>query len=490
MEQTEVTETDVEKKVERILKLIKRRNRAKKEPELVGLDEDFHKQYQSVYAKYDHLKRESDKKAVDGKGNESCSYDASGSDSEYYSSEDVEINTNIACKSTESFDQANLLKQEFDSLRNQQTESQFLLERKSKEISQYLIQLKTVKEELARKSAVEQIMVEEKEDLQVQVMELESEVDALCKQKNKLEDEKRSDIHEINQLTEEKSHLHAKILELEAVLRETGLELSAIQDIKSKRIKEPAHIMTLNTDAELLQQKLYSMKMDESRLALQIADQQRITKEKESSNNSMESNFMLARRLSSGNLNLHVLERKMEDLAQEFRKKVEDNIHLLNQRITVAEKMHFENKDIYKKIKRLEQENVALGEKLATCEVEFRKLRDSMVPDRNAASNCDTGRENEMQLLAEIDKEKREFLWREKGEEEKVKLLKAVTELENRVGELEKITKEKDETLLGREEEKREAIRQLCLLIDYHRSRCDHFKELISNLAVRSKKKT
>ncbi|XWS61657.1 hypothetical protein CRYUN_Cryun07bG0145100 [Craigia yunnanensis] len=93
MEQVEVTKTDVEKKVERILKLIKRRNRAKKEPELVGLVEDFHKQYQSLHAQYDHIKQESGKKALDGKGNESCSYYASGSDSEYYSSDDIEINT-------------------------------------------------------------------------------------------------------------------------------------------------------------------------------------------------------------------------------------------------------------------------------------------------------------------------------------------------------------------------------------------------------------
>ena len=227
----------------------------------------------------------------------------------------------------------------------------------------------------------------------------------------------------------------------------------------------------------------------------------------------------------------------MEDLAQEFRKNAEDNIRLLYQRITVAEKIQDENKEIHKKIKeRLEQENAALGEKLATCEAEFKKLRDSMEPGKNASTGlnsvvnkleddgnsltrisnvkdelvstneCDAGRENEIEQLksnvdlvvAEIEKENE--LLREKiltletklSEEgkEKLKLLKAVTELENRVGELEKMEKEKDETLLGREEEKREAIRQLCLLIDYHRRRCDYLKEFISKLTVRSKKKT
>ncbi|XWS38261.1 hypothetical protein CRYUN_Cryun19dG0116200 [Craigia yunnanensis] len=736
MEQVEVSKTDAEKKVERILKLIKRRNKVKKEPEIVGLVEEFHKQYQSLYAQYDNLKQELGKKVLDGKGNESCSYYASSSDSDYYSSEDIEINTNIAfnnnksfqrrmaeniqeelerayvkvadlnhqlaskteekealasdhlaalskiqeietinrdlrkevdekekrlsapgkvhkgrvteleeqliglktelesqhhqkrdleaqldgetaeskqqgetnkalygqileegeevtilmkqvkdnennliskiedstaqirnlkevdylcaqkCeaegsiawKSNEPFDQANVMKLELDSLRSQKTESEILLERKSKEISQYLIQVKTLKEELARKSAVEQIMVEEKESLQVQVMELESEVDALRKQKNKTEDEERRNIREINQLKEENGHLNARILELEALFRERGLELSAIEeDSESKRIKT-AQIMTLNAEVELLQQKLDSMKIEKSQLELQTADQQRITKEREGSTNKfMESNSKLARRLSSGtNLNFHVLERKMEDLAQEFRKEVEDKIRILYQRITVAEKIHFENKDIFKKIKeKLEQENGALGEKLATCEAEFKKLRDSMEPGKNASTglnsvvnkleddgnsltrisnvkdelvstndcatgreddDCATGREDEKEqpkssvdlVVAEIDKGNEELL-REKvltleaklseEGEEKLNLLKAVTELENRVGELEKIMKEKDETLLGREEEKREAIRQLCVLIDYHRSRCDYLKELISKLAVGSKKR-
>ncbi|XWS50060.1 hypothetical protein CRYUN_Cryun12cG0055800 [Craigia yunnanensis] len=447
MEQVEATKTDVEKKVERILKLIQRRNRAKKEPEIIGLVEDFHKQYQPLYAQYDNLKRESGKKALDVKGNESCSYDASSLDSEYYSSDDIEINTNIAFNNNRSFQrrmaqniqeelerayvkvadlnhqlaskteekealasdhQAALsktqeietinrdLRKEVDEKENrfsapgkvhngqvteleeqliglktelesqhhqerdledqldgigfpmrQKTESEILLERKSKEISQYLIQVKTLKEELARKSVVERIMVEEKEGLQVLVMELESQVDALRKQRNKSENEERSNIRDINQLREEKAHLNARILELEALFRERGLELSAIQDSESKTIKKTikktAQIMTLNSEVELLQQKLDSVKMEKSQLELRIADQQRITKgREESTNNSMESNSKLARRLSLGtNLNFHVLERKMEDLAQEFRKKVEDNIRLLYQRITVAEKNTF-----------------------------------------------------------------------------------------------------------------------------------------------------
>ena len=103
----------------------------------------------------------------------------------------------------------------------------------------------------------------------------------------------------------------------------------------------------------------------------------------------------------------------------------------------MLKKIHFENKDIHKKItERLEQENGALGKKLATCEAEFRKLRDSMESGKNAptglssavnkleddgnsvsltrisnvkdelvsTNECDAGRENEIgQLKSNVD---------------------------------------------------------------------------------------
>ncbi|KAE8675709.1 Adenine nucleotide transporter 1 isoform 1 [Hibiscus syriacus] len=64
-----------------------------------------------------------------------------------------------------------------------------------------------------------------------------------------------------------------------------------------------------------------------------------------------------------------------------------------------------------------------------------------------------------------------------KEEGEKENLLKTVKQLENKVEFLERAMKEKDQGILGLGEEKREAIRQLCIWIDYHRSRCDDLKE-------------
>ncbi|PPS09308.1 hypothetical protein GOBAR_AA11336 [Gossypium barbadense] len=164
----------------------------------------------------------------------------------------------------------------------------------------------------------------------------------------------------------------------------------------------------------------------------------------------------LIKQISAGN-KLNYIERKMGNLAQEFYQKLDDNIRLRCLRIAVAEKTHYENKENYKNIKEsLEQENKELKQKLVTCETDLTELID----------NAEKKREND-----KVSNSK---------EEQKLKLLKAVSVLEKKVGELEKINKEKDATLFSREEEKREAIRQLCLLIDYHRTNCDFLKTYIN----------
>nr|POE45750.1 hypothetical protein CFP56_47331 [Quercus suber] len=75
-----------------------------------------------------------------------------------------------------------------------------------------------------------------------------------------------------------------------------------------------------------------------------------------------------------------------------------------------------------------------------------------------------------------------------KEEAENEKLSKAVNQLEKMVAELGKTVKEKDDGMLGLGEEKREAIRQLCLWIDYQRSRYDYLKEMLSKVAARGQR--
>jgi chromosome segregation ATPase len=86
-------------------------------------------------------------------------------------------------------------------------------------------------------------------------------------------------------------------------------------------------------------------------------------------------------------------------------------------------------------------------------------------------------REEELTLGEKVEKLEAKA---RKGESEKMIVTTIVVELKKRVEELEKLMEEKEEGMLNLGEEKREAIRQLCLQIDYHRERNDYLKEFIS----------
>ena len=51
---------------------------------------------------------------------------------------------------------------------------------------------------------------------------------------------------------------------------------------------------------------------------------------------------------------------------------------------------------------------------------------------------------------------------------------------------LEMRVKEKEEEVLARNDEKREAIRQLCLLMEYHHEKCDYLSRYLSSMLKRT----
>ncbi|KAB2014145.1 hypothetical protein ES319_D09G205300v1 [Gossypium barbadense] len=298
-------------------------------------------------------------------------------------------------------------------------------------LEESMVQITSLKAEmdyLRAQKCIEQVMAEEKEGLQMQVMELESE-----------------------------------------------------EDYESKRSNKTAQTMTLTAEVELLQQKVEFMMMEKSELELRIADQKRIMKgRQEKTNKSMESNSKLARRLLTGttfNINvLELLERRFATGEAETRKlrnsiktarnalsesnsRLEQDNRKLGEKLATCDAEVRKSRDTMEawknawaeSISRLEHENGHLKEKLATCEVELRKSRDSMEAGKNSLTESISRLEHENSKLSKEE------------EEEKVKPLKAIADLESRIGEMEKITKEKDKALLGREEEKRKAIRVLCL---------------------------
>ncbi|GKV25446.1 hypothetical protein SLEP1_g34885 [Rubroshorea leprosula] len=595
----EVNIADVEKKVSKILKLIKNKDQSendvfprdlRKESELVRLVEDFHKQYQSLVALCDNLKGELEKKGRGRKGKERLSSSTSSSDSEYYSSEDTEKRNRLK---SERLKAANIMKEELEAENTEVSELKHQLasntEEKEALVSDYMTALSKIEDaetinknlrnevderekELAALVKMHEVLEnqasslksEGKEGLLVRVMDLELEVETLLKRKNDVEEQMSSKISETSQLREERGGMPARILELEGLFPENGSEASVGKNYQAGD-EASAQIVAFKAQVDHLLEELDALKIRNSQLELhlegerqdylqslsqmedqnktltgKIADQQRILKEQEKTINKFIEDSKLVKRwswssagTSNSKLNQHALERKMQDLAEEFRKKLEDNIRLLYQRIRVAEKIHYENKENFRKIKeKFEQKTVALKERVAIYEVESKKSTGRVEPRITALAGLDSAvrkledienfltrisnvtkelvfaknwaseRNKEIRQLRNKmntvvkqldDKEEHEFLLSEKVWNLEASLSKEVGEklnLSEVVSQLEKKIKEKDDRLLGLGEEKREAIRQLCLLIDYYRSCYNGVKEIISNSNVVNRERT
>ncbi|KAJ0104538.1 hypothetical protein Patl1_17566 [Pistacia atlantica] len=418
-----------------------------------------------------------------------------------------------------------------DQINVMQRDLDLLLEGKNKEISEYQIQVNNLKEEQTKKTAVGQRMLKEKESFLVRVKDLELELESLSDQKHKLEEQLDSKIHHMKLLREEKKRLQGRIAELSD-------QLSALQRNYEGREKEAStQILALDAQVHNMQQELYNMQSQKIqqdqhiiKLTTKFADQQRILKEQvETINKLSEESRQDKRRISGSKINLQTAERKMSELAEEFRKTLEDHIRVLYRRILVAEQLHNENKDSYRKTKeRLEEEHRTIEKKIATHEIELRKLRDFFQPGSKSLSGLDLAvgtvegngdlvsriseistelvfaknwvndtlnekrrLQREVKCLAEQldDKEEQESLLQDKvlkleeklGKQgvEKLNLLKSVSQLERQLEELQNNIEAKEERLLNLGEEKREAIRQLCTFIDYYRRDYYHLKDEI-----------
>ncbi|KAJ1405941.1 hypothetical protein SESBI_25387 [Sesbania bispinosa] len=122
-------------------------------------------------------------------------------------------------------------------------------------------------------------------------------------------------------------------LSLEAEVNSMKLELDALHEQKSK-----LELQNERNQKEYAE-SLAKMETLNAKLETQISDQaatiDRI-KAEQKQDKIMSNKFMA---------NLRTTERKMEELVEEFRKKMEDNIRLLHQRIHVAEQLNNENKN-------------------------------------------------------------------------------------------------------------------------------------------------
>ncbi|KAJ8764844.1 hypothetical protein K2173_010309 [Erythroxylum novogranatense] len=475
-------------------------------------------------------------------------------------------------------DRINGMQQELDSLRGKKTDLELQLEMKTKEVGESQILINMLKDEIAEKVAFEQGLLREKEGFLAQVEDLHSAEN----QKRKLEELLRNKSLETDQLRDENKGLYARMSELEGTIADRCEALATLQKkhrdtqnkasseiaaLKSKVSNLEKEIESLVTERSELEMQYERTKLDSAENQMQvetkitnlnskIEDQQKVMREQEDTikkfaeehrlvkHHSLDSpkswspeSTQVNRPVDLPRLNHHILQRKVEELAESFQMKMENHIRLLSRRIVVAEKIHYETKDGYKKIKdKLEQENKELQEKSATFEAQVRKVKDVLLQSENNAftvldtlqrkledynanilsrisrtsnelqfaKNWITGTRNEIEQLKQNaenltvelhDKRKKELMLTEKMLKLEAKLRKdgkstVVSEFERKVKNLEGQLKEKDEILMGLCQEKREAIRQLCMLIDYHCSRYDHLKQAISEMTSRTRRTT
>ncbi|CAI0441231.1 unnamed protein product [Linum tenue] len=424
----------------------------------------------------------------------------------------------------------NVIQQELDLAGHQKVELELQLDAKSKELTDNSIQMQKLRDELTAKSMVE----EELRKMDYLSKKQGLELQALRNEKSKLEEDMRKQTQESTQLRESNDKMNATIHELEQVIStkegDIGVLQNRINDMDNEASMEIANLKEQITN---VQQELETSLSEKSHLEVQ---KERILKEREDVLKKIneEPTLKPIRHLSmespkvkpveSTKLITQTIERKVEELAEQYQMSMENHIRLLRQRVKVAEQIHNETKDSYKQIKEeLQNENKELQDKVVAFQDALRKMKGTLIePGGSLLTGLDV-------LIRKLDESKhplnkmsrisdelqiaRNWMAGKKGEikqlkdnmddltlqlsdkEGKVLELEArltmamtlaseeekeIDALESKVRALEQELREKEEAITNFAEEKKEAIRQLCMLTDYHRNRYTQLKRSIS----------
>ncbi|CAA7028358.1 unnamed protein product [Microthlaspi erraticum] len=535
MLQMEEAKAEVEKKVSTLYKFIQNKNKIPKviKKELVGIVNDLHEQYQLLYSVFDHDLEIGGRN--DHSGNASSS--SSSSDLDYYSSEETEITSGNVSEITSDYSamlrkiqeteltnedlkrQVSSLRQEtcylrdqnvelageiggkrnedrahfkglnlmitngeVALLRNQKNELSLELEKKTSEVSETQKRLKRMEQVTEERAKI----VEEKEALLNKVEKLEVG-------RNKFNEEMKSKITEIDRLKEENQKLHTRIAELDSLQKQ--------REMKNIKVKEQEDVI--------------------HRLSVEIKDQKKLVKEQKVAIDKFSEDQKVMKRWSFGStLNTNLLEKKMEELADDYRMKMEDHLRILYRRIHVAEQIHLESKNKhtldnthknrgdfnvsetqFKKMKEMVEQGLA-GSEMVLKKLEEGEELTSRVS--RLGQEIDSARkwvqEKKSKMKHEVEtleaklecREAQETLLKEKLSKLEAKLAEegagklSLEKAMRRIKKLEIHVKERDVELLSLGEEKREAIRQLCVLVDYQRCRYEDLKASIFKVALQA----
>lgn len=399
-----------------------------------------------------------------------------------------------------------------------------------------------LKDKLDSQTLEDKAITEEKEDLLTKVKQLEMEIVALSSQKTELEEQVFKTKAEADLLRTQKEEVERKISEMERNLKEKENDLSTMKTkFRAKEEEMSSQSITLNAMIKNLQQELEDVQNEKKGLQLQldterqmssdklnqmtgknteltnkIADEQERLTEMDNVVKKLNQELKLVRtQLTESRSSYQLAERRIEEMAEEFFKTFEDNLRILSRRIKVSEQLHLENKEVCKRTKeKYEQQNRDLKERMLKNEIGLKNMKEMSLTAYEMLSSLDSDalkfeectanvlnrmskvscelkfakdwimRKNKAMLhvkddldclLAQLDDKEAEILvFRER-----------VWKSENKIRELEKTIKHQEDAMLVLKEEKREAIRQLCVWIDYHRSRSDYYKKMLCDITAR-----
>ncbi|CAH1453607.1 unnamed protein product [Lactuca virosa] len=464
-EELKNTNIETEDNYEKILELLKDENPDDKN-KLAGLIEEFHTRYQSIYQRYDNITGKLKEKVRSKKEKEDSSSLSSSSDSDSDSNKKESKNGNLDMVA--------------DSLKVE-------VEAANREI-----------EELNRKLKAE---TEEKEALNLQY---QSALNKVQETEYMFNDSKLQShrFHEENsKLLAEKTHLNSKIEAINIEKMEAIEELRAIKEEKSNAIQK---LEATEAENKSLSQKVSELSVEIKRLEMKIEE---TTEEIE---NGVRSKKQIVDELEEAIEDLkNDLEIKGDEVntLTETVRNLEVKIRLSNQKLRITEQLlHETEHDHATKEQKLHQQNKTLIEKISTLSetISFMKkevqekvsetlkgfdlLTVKFEEDFGHVMTrvCEIRNEvKAVEIQARVNRSNNEYL---KGKvEERVMELSGsledvkgrILEKDEKIKELEDVICVKDEEMLCVCEDKREAIRQLCVWGDYQRDRCDSLLEVL-----------
>lgn len=201
-------------------------------------------------------------------------------------------------------------------------------------------------------------------ELQEKINILKIEAEYLCVMSNGLEVQVKDKKVQDEQLRQNNEQLQGRVLELEHMCQTRREEASlATPDLNELK----GQLSNLQTEAESIEVKGLKSRINTMQQEL-------------NSLHSHKFELKLPGLVESPRLNNQGLERKIEELADKFQMKMENQIRILSQRIHMAEQIHTETKDGYKKVK----EQLESTDKKAVYGSELVKLRDIMLEPGNS----------------------------------------------------------------------------------------------------------